>query len=99
MQLTEEQYGKMKSIFDAAYDYSIMIKEHNSAKSELFSNFLDELCPKPSGKMSPTDKENFKDQKKETKQFIMDTYRIYLRDKDNKVDTTPDALTASEKLV
>jgi hypothetical protein len=99
VQLTEEQYGKMKSIFDAAYDYSIMIKEHNSAKSELFTNFLDELCPKPSGKMSQIDKENFKDQKKETKQFIMDTYRIYLRDKDNKADTTAEALTASEKLV
>lgn len=98
MQLTDEQCGKMKQIFEAAYDYAVMIKEHNSAKSELFSNFLDELCPKPSGKMSPTDKEHFKELKQETKQFIMDTYRIYLRDKDNKPDTTSEALLASEKL-
>ena len=98
MQLTEEQYAKMKSVFEARHDYSIMIKEHNSARSELMSNFLDELCPKPSGRMTQLDKERFKEEKKKTSQFLKDTERLYLRDINNEEDTTPEALVASERL-
>ena len=98
MELTDEQYTKMKQIFEAAHDYTTLVKEHNSAKTELFTNFLDEICPKPSGKMKPQDREAFKEQRTEAKQFVADTYRIYLRDVENKTDTTIEALAASERL-
>lgn len=98
MNITEDQYTKMKQIFEGAYEYAQMIKEHNSAKTELFTNFLEEICPKPSGKMSPADKDHYKEAKKEAKQFISDTYRIYVRDKEMKPDTTPEALQAIDYL-
>jgi hypothetical protein len=98
MNVTEEQYKKMGEIFEAAFEYATLVKEHNSAKTELFTNFLDDICPKPSGKMNQTDKEKFKELRKEAKQFISDTYRLYLRDIQNTVDTTPEALIASEKI-
>lgn len=98
MQLTEEQYAKMKSVFEMRHDYSIMIKEHNSAKTELMTDFLNEICPKPSGRMTQLDKERFKEEKKKTFQFLKDTERLYLRDVNNEEDTTPEALAASERL-
>ena len=98
MNLNDEQVVKMGKVFEGVRDYSLLVKEHNSAKSELISSFIDELCPKPSGKMTPLDKENYKKQKTATKQFVADTYRIYLRDIEQKDDTTPEALITSEKL-
>ena len=99
MNLTEEQYSELKQILEARHDYSIMVKEHNSAKSELMSDFLEKICPKPSGKMSPLDKERFKEERKKAASFLKDTERLYLRDVNNEEDTTPEALMASEKLI
>lgn len=99
MNLTEEQYEELKQVLEARHDYSIMVKEHNSAKSELMSNFLEKICPKPSGKMSPLDKERFKEERKKASSFLKDTERLYLRDVNNEEDTTPEALMASEKLI
>lgn len=99
MNLTEEQYEELKQVLEARHDYSIMVKEHNSARSELMSNFLEKICPKPSGKMSPVDKERFKEERKKVSSFLKDTERLYLRDINNEEDTTPDALVASEKII
>jgi len=98
MNLTEEQYEELKQVLEARHDYSIMVKEHNSAKSELMKNFLEKICPKPSGRMTQLDKERFKEERKKTSQFLKDTERLYLRDINNEEDTTPEALIASERL-
>jgi hypothetical protein len=76
-----------------------LVKEHNSAKSELASNFIEKICPKPSGKMSPVDKDKYKEEKKKAISFFKDTERLYLRDINEEEDTTPEAIIASEKII
>ena len=98
MNLTDEQYDEMKKVFEMRCEYTEMVKAHNSAKSEIMTDFLESICPKPSGKMTPLDKENYKRAKKSATQFLKDTERLYLRDINNQDDTTPEALIASERL-
>lgn len=98
MNLNEEQIEKLKAMFETAYEYSCLAKEHSSSKTEVMSNLLDDLCPKPSGKLTQADRERYKEEKKKTKQFINDSYRIYVRDVEQVEDTTPEALTLSEML-
>lgn len=99
MQLNDEQYEKMGSVFEVVLEYTEMAKENNSAKTEALTNLLDEFCPKPQGKMNAAAKEIYKNQRSEAKQFISDTLREYKRDKDQAPETTADALLASEKLL
>lgn len=35
MNLTDEQYEEMKKVFEMRCEYTEMVKEHNSAKSEV----------------------------------------------------------------
>lgn len=99
MNLTEEQTEKMGSTFETVLEYKELAKGHNSAATEALKDLLEEFCPKPAGKMDAAAKADFKKQRAETKQFIGDTLREYVREKENKPDTTAEALVASEKLI
>lgn len=100
MNLTKEQLEKVNSVFEIAYEYRSMASENNSSATTATSDLLDELVPKlgKGSKSSFADRENNKEARKEAKQFIGDLYREFARNKDNKPDTTSEALVAYENM-
>jgi hypothetical protein len=99
MNLTDDQVQELKRNFTVAYEYAQMAKNHNSDKTEIMKNLLEDLCPKPSGKMSVADRdrERYREEKAKAKQFINDSYRLFVRDIEQVEDTTPEALILSER--
>ena len=98
MDLTAEQLSKMKGMFQMIDGYKDLSKENNSCISEAKKDFTEFMVPKPSGKMSAKDKDDYKESVKEVKSFIADSYRIHERERNATVDTTEDALLMSAKL-
>ena len=99
MEITKDQLTKMATVFEMVSDYKDLAKEHNSAASEAMTDFLDEVCPKPAGKMSPTDKAKYKEIRTEAKQWLGDSWREWLRNKKQKPDTTLEAVTTVENML
>lgn len=89
----------MGTVFEMVADYKDLAREHNSAASEAQKDFLDEICPKPTGKMSPTDKAKYKEIRTEAKQWLGDAWREWYRNKKQKPDTTLEAVTTVENLL
>lgn len=89
----------MGTVFSTISDYKDLAKEHNSAASEAKKDFLDEICPKPQGKMSPADKDHYKEKRTETKQWLDDAWREWYRTIKQKPDTTLEAVTTVENML
>jgi len=97
--VTKDQLEKMGDLFENVQEYNELVKGHNQAKNEALGAFLDEVCPKPQGKMNPKEKETFKEMRKEASQWLKDSWREWSRSKDSKPDTTPEALITVENLL
>jgi len=98
--LDTEQKEKLDTTLQAFYEYKVLARDNTASANELISNLIDDFIPKieKGTKASRADKENNKQERKEAKQTIGDIVREFMREKDSKPDTTPEARQAYENL-
>jgi len=92
MQLTEEQSEKLGNLFKVIKEYKELNAGNNLCIKEAKSNFMDEVCPKPSGKMTAKDKEFYKEKKKDATTFLKESIRVYLLKTDSEVEELHEAV-------
>ena len=97
MELNEEQNSLMDNLVKIHFEYKAMNQENNEAYNDAKNNFIDKVCPKPSGKMNAKDKAFYKESKKELQNFIKDAIMIESRKRKSEPETTYEALKYTER--